>query len=258
MKNKLLIMLLALILGLVGFGTGLAQELTADEIIALVDLTMASDSKIMTQEMTLVSAGGARRTREIRLESKRTEGQDFMLVRFLAPSDVRGTGLLMTDEDTWLYLPALGRSRRIAGHAKKGDFMGSDLSFDDMEQLGMTGFSAKFAPKLLGFEVLEDAETYVIELAPLASDSDYSMLVMWVDRIRFLPRKIEYMDADGKLLKILRNESIREIDGRWVASALEMQNVQQGTKTILNVSDVKFDVDISDTNFTVRNLERGL
>ena len=259
MKNTLLTLLvLALILSPFGVEMGLAKELTADEIIAHVDLTMGSDSKIMTQEMTLVSASGASRTREIQLQNKRTANQDFMLVRFLAPTDVRGTGLLMTDDDTWLYLPALGRSRRIAGHAKKGDFMGSDLSFDDMEQLGMTGFGSTFAPTLLRSEVFQDTDTYVVELAPLDSDSDYSKLVMWVDQARFLPRKIEYVDTDGKLLKVLHNQGIQEVDGRWVASAMEMENVQLGTKTILKVSDVKFDVELSDSSFTVRSLERGL
>ncbi len=259
MKNTLLTLLvLTLILSPFTVGMGLAKELTADEIIAQVDLTMGSDSKIMTQEMTLVSAAGAMRTREIRLQNKRTVDQDFMLVRFLSPTDVRGTGLLMTDDDTWLYLPALGRSRRIAGHAKKGDFMGSDLSFDDMEQLGMTGFGSKFVPTLLRAEVFQGTDTYVLELAPLDSDSNYSKLIMWVDQARFLPRKIEYVDTDGKLLKVLHNGGIQQVDGRWLATTMEMENVQQGTKTILKVSDVEFDVDISDSSFTVRSLERGL
>lgn len=259
MKNKILTLLVVvLIFSPIGVEISLAKGLTAVEIIAQVDLTMGSDSKIMTQEMTLVSASGAQRTREIQLQNKRSDEQDSMLVRFLSPSDVRGTGLLMTDDDTWLYLPALGRSRRIAGHAKKGDFMGSDLSFDDMEQLGMTGFGAKFAPVLVGSEVFQGTDTYVLELSPLDSESDYSKLVMWVDEERFLPRKIEYVDAGGKLLKVLHNEDIQEVDGRWVASAMTMENVQAGTKTLLKVSDVQFNVDISDSVFSVRSLERGL
>ncbi len=256
-KTLLTLLLLALILNQFGIGVGLAQELTAEEIVARVDLTMSSNSKIMTQEMTLVSPSGARRTREIKLQNKRTADQDLMLVRFLSPADVRGTGLLMTNDDTWLYLPALGKARRIAGHAKKGDFMGSDLSFADMEQLGMTGFGSQFSPSLLRAEVFQNNDVYVLELVPLERDSDYSRLVMWVDQVRFIPCKIEYMDKDGKLFKILQNEGIQEVNGRWVAIAMEIQNVQQGTKTILKVSDVEFDVDILDSTFTVRSLERG-
>lgn len=259
MKNAILtLIVLTLVLSPFGAELILAKELTASEILARVDLTMGSDSKIMTQEMTLVSASGAQRTREIQLQNKRTDDRESMLVRFLSPTDVRGTGLLMTDDDTWLYLPALGKSRRIAGHAKKGAFMGSDLSFDDMEQLGMTGFASKFAPVLLRSEAFQGTDTYVLELLPHDGDSDYSKLVMWVDQERFLPRKIEYVDANEKLLKVLHNEGIIEVDGRWVASAMEMENVQQGTKTLLKVSDVEFNVDISDSIFTVRSLERGL
>lgn len=255
-KTYIFLFILGLILG--SCGIGFAAGLTASEILEKVDTVMASDSKIMTQQMTLVSSSGQERTREIQLQNKRTESKDLMLVRFLSPSDVRGTGLLMDDEDTWLYLPALGRSRRIAGHAKKGSFMGSDLSYDDMEQLGMTGFSNDFVATLLRSEVLLGTETYVLELEPQDNDSDYSKLVMWVDQERFLPRKIEYVDTNGQLLKVLHNESLREVDGRWIASAMEMQNVQEGTKTLLRVSDVEFDVAISDSIFTVRSLERGL
>lgn len=257
-KTLITVLTIGFIVGSFGLAAGLAAELTADQILAEVDVTMGSDSKIMSQQMTLISSSGQERTREIQLQNKRTTDKDFMLVRFLAPSDVRGTGLLMDDDDTWLYLPALGRSRRIAGHAKKGSFMGSDLSYDDMEQLGMTGFGASFTPVLLHSEALGDTETYVMELHPTDSDSEYSKLVMWVDQQRFLPRKIQYMDLDGQLLKVLHNEGIQEVDGRWLASTMEMENVQEGTKTLLQVSDVEFNVDISDSIFTVRSLERGI
>ena len=113
-----------------------ATEMAGSEIIAQVDQMMQSDSKIMQERMIIANAQGQQRTREIQAWNKRSPGGDNMLIRFLAPADVSGTSFLMTGDDMWLYLPALGKVRRIAGHARKGSFMGSDLSYEDMESLG--------------------------------------------------------------------------------------------------------------------------
>ncbi len=113
-----------LILGLLVALASSAAGASGEEILARLDETMQSNSREVVQKMTLVSAKGQERTRQVQMWSK----TDRMLVRFLAPADVAGTGLLSVGDDMWLYLPALGRVRRIAGHAKKGSCMGTDLS----------------------------------------------------------------------------------------------------------------------------------
>ena len=35
------------------------------------------------------------------------------------------------DDDQWLYLPALGRVKRISSSNKSGSFMGSEIAFED-------------------------------------------------------------------------------------------------------------------------------
>lgn len=248
----------SLLLGALLFApSGCAADMSGSEILSQVDQSMRSESRIMHQTMTLYSSSGQARTRELRMENQRSDEEDKMLVRFLAPADVRRTGLLMVDDDMWLYLPALGRVRRIAGHAKQGSFMGSDFTYTDMEQIGSTGFAPDYAPVLLGTEVLNDTDVYVLELEPVSEDSDYRQLTMYVDRELFLPRQIEYLDTDGELIKVLKTYDIAEMDGRPTASRTEMQNVQTGTKTVLTVTEVEFDVSIDDAVFTTRNLERG-
>lgn len=253
-RFRLAIMILTVFLA---FSWGVqATEMAGSEIIAQVDQMMQSDSKIMQERMIIANAQGQQRTREIQAWNKRSPGGDNMLIRFLAPADVSGTSFLMTGDDMWLYLPALGKVRRIAGHARKGSFMGSDLSYEDMESLGSTGFSSDYTARLLGSGESGGEAVYVLELLPKAPETTYQKLNLWVSQGTFLPRQIEYYDNGGKLLKILTTSDIREVEGRWVAGRMEMQNIQIQTKTILEITDVEFQVEIDDSIFTTRSLER--
>ena len=59
------------------------------------------------------------------------------LIRFTYPNDIRNTAFLVwehpgADDERFLYLPALGRVRRIAGQEKDESFVGSDLSYEDI------------------------------------------------------------------------------------------------------------------------------
>lgn len=235
-----------------------AQGLTGGEILQQVDNSMSSESKIMTEQMTLISASGQQRTRELQVWNKSSDNKDQMLVKFLAPADVRGTGMLMSEDDMWLYLPALGRVRRIAGHAKKGYFMGSDLTYEDMEQIGTKGFSSDFKSELVGDETIDGSSVYVLKLTPINPDSDYSNLEMWVDKDKFLPRKIQYYNTSGSLVKVLTTYDLKSVDDRWVATRMEMEDREKGSRTLIEIKEVTFDVEISDSTFSTRNLERGL
>lgn len=247
-----------LFVGLVSFG-GVAQATpSAGEILDRIDQTMGASSKVMSQTMTLVAANGQQRTREMQMWSKQTEQGDQMLARFLAPADVKGTGILMSADDMWLYLPALGKVRRVASHAKKGSFMGSDLTFDDMEQLGGKGFTPFYTATLLREDTFEGSDTFVLKLIPLDPESDFTHLTLWADKDVWLPRKVEYYGANDTLLKVLTTWNLQVMDGRHMAQTMTMEDKQKGSQTILEVKEVRFGETIDESIFTTRNLERGM
>src|SRR5436190_1050793 len=60
---------------------------------------------------------------------------DRRLVRFTAPGDVKGMGVLVENNETmYVFLPGFQRVRRMGSHVKNQTFMGSDFSFEDMSQ----------------------------------------------------------------------------------------------------------------------------
>ncbi|MFN2364341.1 MAG: outer membrane lipoprotein-sorting protein, partial [Halarsenatibacteraceae bacterium] len=105
MRKKLIVLMLVTAVVFAGGLFSQLEAMTGEEILKKMDETMRADSKYMAQEMVLVSPRGSERSREIATWSKIADGSEKMLVRFLAPADIAGTGLLMEGDDMWLYLP---------------------------------------------------------------------------------------------------------------------------------------------------------
>lgn len=225
-----------------------AQDLTGEEILKKEEENRA-DSEITISEMTIVHKSGAKRVRKIKAWMK---GDDYTLVKFLSPANVKGTGFLSVKDDDWLYLPALGKVRRIATKEKGGSFMGSDFSYDDV---GSGSFVEDYNAKLLGIEEYERHDCYVLELLPKnPKDVSYSKLKRWVDKKNFYSVKTEYYDKHGDLLKIMYPSEFEKIEELWMAKRMEMRNVQKGSKTIIVVKEVQLNPEIPDQMFTTRQL----
>src|SRR5688572_27407778 len=87
--------------------------------------------------MKLFDRRGRARDRALTLLTLRRAEGDRSLIRFTYPNDIRGTGFLVWehpkgDDERFLYLPSLGRVRRIAGSEAQESFVGSDFSYKDI------------------------------------------------------------------------------------------------------------------------------
>ena len=108
-----------------------AESLTARQIVdrSLERNAFGLENSRAMLEMTLISKRGSERTRSLDIMShEASDGKSRTLVRFLTPADVAGTTFLVVerqgDDDQYLYLPALGKTKRIAGSQRRQRFMG--------------------------------------------------------------------------------------------------------------------------------------
>ncbi len=216
--------------------------------------------------MTIMDSKGRERVRKIAQVSKLYNNgkTDKRLVRFLSPADVKGTGLLTfdyedRDDDIWLYLPALRKTRRIVSSEKSKSFMGSEFSYADMTPPSLDNFTFE----LLGEEAIRNTPCYQIEWTPLdddiADEAGFSKRISYVGKTDFVMRKSIYYDIDEALHKEMNVYEIREIDPqnhKYRLMHLEMENLQNGRKSILKVDQIRFSPDIKDDFFTTRYLER--
>ena len=229
--------------------TQTAGAMAPVEILQAVEDTLnAPADREVHLSMTLIDAEGGTKTRELSILQK---DKDKRLIRFLSPADVRGVGFLALEDDLmYIYMPAFAKVRRIASHVKNENFMGTDFTYDDMAQ---TDYVKNYTPALKE----ETDSHFVLELVPdEKSEIDYSRLVMWVDKTTMLPDKVEFYDRPGLLLKTMTQTDVRRIDGYLTPHHIEMEDIQEKHKTIMDLKDVVHDQSIPDKQFTQRHLKR--
>lgn len=152
---------------------------------------------------------------------------------FKAPRDVAGTAILIHShgtkpDDQWLYLPAIKRVKRISTRSKSGPFVGSEFAYEDI---------SSWVPEKYHYRFLEETningnDCYKVENTPAYSHSGYSKLHEWIDSNIFRPRKIDYFDRKGDLLKTLHFEEYKKYQGMyWRPSKMVMINHQTGRST---------------------------
>jgi outer membrane lipoprotein-sorting protein len=246
-----------------------APAVTAREVLdkakALDDTTRNWTDR--TQKMALVihDARGGERRRELQVYNKRyPNDEDKALSFFLAPAEVKGTGFLQwahkkQDDDQWLYLPEFKRIRRITAQLRDESFMGTDFSYRDLEILGeIQDWTEDDAPsELTGEETVAGTACHVIAFRPAQEGMTYGRIVLWMDRERLVARKMDFYDREGTLVKSLALDEVRDVGPIPTAHKLEMRNLKKGSRTVVELTDVRYDAGLGDDLFTQRQLERG-
>lgn len=216
--------------------------------------------------MSLIDEKGQRRERKsTNLAKLQPNGIDSrVLVKFSAPNDIKGTSFLQIehsdgDDDLWIYLPALKKSRRLVASSKKDSFVGSDFSYGDI----LLPKVDLYRHTLLRSEPIENHECFVIESAPVnetvKANSGYSKKITWVRKDNFLEHKVEYFDLSGRLLKtqtITEHKLVEPKTQRWFALRREMTNHRTGHRTEFRFDKLEPGLAVADEVFSIRYLER--
>lgn len=239
-----------------------AETLTGRDIVQKVHDRPDGDTRSSELSMTLVNKSGSKRERKITSFAMDVGKDTKQIMFFRYPNDVKGTGFLTVDyddinkdDDKWLYLPAMKKTRRISGKSSKTDyFMGSDFTYDDVGQRNIDEDTHTFVRE----EKVDGIDCWVVESVPKKSDEIFSKKIMWIRKDCLIAAKVEYYDKLGKLHRLLKVESVMQVDGFWAIGKMTMGNVQSNHKTILEFGELKFNIPLDAKTFTVPRLERGL
>ena len=215
-------------------------------------------------QLVLISSTGEQRVRKIKFYSKTDPRTDLsrMLMRFIYPRDVVGTGFLTIEnadrpDDRFLYLPALRRVKKIASSGRGGNFMSSDFTYYDMGAPKLEDWKYH----LLREETRDGKRAWVIEARPssrqVLEDTGYSKYINWVNQADSSVFYTEYYDKSGELKKVLIVKQFQKIHGTPFATDMVMHDVQINHKSRMTFENLKVDVPIPDKFFTPRFLQRG-
>lgn len=248
--------LLAALATLALLATATAQRYaTAQEVVDAMKAQPAPTTTIATLSMTITSAAGHSLSRTMQIWT--ADDGKAQLIKFLEPADVRGSGFLNVEKasgetETLIYLPALGRVRRVAGGQKQDSFFGSDFSYEEISSLS-GDFDDDFETALL--EVLP-GPVYVLEGKALpGAESSYDRIVYQVPESTLVPRRVEFYTA-GALVKVLTIEATEEVGGYALPSVIRMETVAAGSATTITQSGYQVDEEIPADVFTERFLQR--
>ncbi|MCO4845348.1 MAG: outer membrane lipoprotein-sorting protein [Sulfurovum sp.] len=203
-------------------------------------------------EMLLSNTMGDMNKRNLTIKKLEGNHGDKTLIEFSSPADVKGTILLTHEhldknDNQWLYMPGLKKTKRIVSRNKSGSFMGSEFSYEDLSSQHYKKFKYSGNAKSV---VINGRKNYKSVRTPVDKNSGYSKEVVWSDSKNFLIQKIEYYDKNGALLKVGSFPKYKKINGIWRALKISMKNVQNGKSTILNWTSQKIKVGLSDKDFS--------
>lgn len=237
-----------------------AAEMTGFEVAKKAsENTLGFGGQAVDAMMELYEPGGRKSVSYIvsQLWLEAPDGRSKSLVRFVAPADTKGTGLLTHeeksgDESRWLYLPESRQVKQLAGSKKSASFKGTELAYEDMAFDVLN----KYDYELKGEAVVDGRPCYQVRSTPRYQDSGYKYVDICFDKERFVALSGDYYDRAGQLLKKQKITDYKKIGGKWRSHVVEMHNVQTGRKTIVRFKNYKIGVKLPDTMFTVSHLQK--
>lgn len=215
-------------------------------------ITCAERPRVKSLETVQINTGAS--TRDTRTIS---------IVR--EPAAERGVGMLSytyddvnRDNETWLYLSALGQVKRIAAGNSEDDYepaslFGSEFTTEDQD----TGKLDDYTIRIL--EETEEAgrPVWKIEAIPdeeRARKSRYARVVHYVDQQRYVVLRSDMYDRQGREIKRLMASRVEQVDGVWTARSLTMLNLVSNRLSNMAVREINTGIDIPSDFLTPRTL----
>jgi outer membrane lipoprotein-sorting protein len=186
-----------------------------------------------------------------------SHGRSRMVLRFNTPAEVKGVALLVANHpdrasDQWMWTPAIERDRRIALQDRSTRFFGTDFSFEDLEERDVNQFDYS----LLGEEAVDGAAAWKVQSVPReGKSSQYTRSVVWVRKDNYTIVRIESYVKD-QAVRRLNYSDIQNVQGIWTARRLEMSDLRRGSRTVLTLDKLEYDVPMKEEDFTLQALRR--
>ena len=206
--------------------------------------------------MMIVDNQGRKQYRQFTILRKDVEdnGDQKMMVFFSQPADVRDTvfrvekhAALDSDDDRWLYLPALDLVKRISAGDKRTSFVGSHFFYEDVS--GRAIEEDTF--------VLQDENTqhYVLKGEPKNPTSvEFSHYLVHIDKTTHMPMLIEFFDDSGDMYRKVEAVKVEDVQGHPTVLRSKISDLKNGGYTLMEFRKPQYDLGLPDDLFSERSL----
>ena len=227
------------------------QQLSAKQIVEKANEKINGESSRGKMAMTIQRPEWSREV-QMKYWSK---GRDFYMIYITAPARDEGQVFMKRFNDMWNWMPSINRMIKLPPSMMSQSWMGSDFTNDDL--VNMNSIVDDFDHTIIGSDTLQNFECYKIELIPHEDAAVvWGKIYMWISQKEFYELRAEYFDEDGNLVNIMTGSEIRQMGDRKLPAVMTMTPADKpGHKTIMEMVDVEFNVDISDDFFSQQNMK---
>jgi hypothetical protein len=255
-------------------------NLSARDIVELVDESrrQTTDSAFTRMSLTTckygISKGKLKCAKKARIKviesAQVNTGEDNKDVKsisiVLEPANERGIGMLSfsyddtdRDNETWIYLSALGKVKRMSTSSsddedtESASLFGTEITIEDQE----TGKLDDFNYEILGEGKFRGREVVIIESTPKPhrlKKSRYGKTRSWIDLERFITLKVQMFDKNKKPIKQLDAGKVEKINDIWMSRSLTFMNLVTQRLTNMKIEAINFNIKIEPSFLTKRAL----
>lgn len=215
--------------------TAFAQ--TAGDIVTKVQDQQQWSHSILEIELDIERKGKKDKHYQLRTHLLKDQEILYSHTEFLTPTDVAGTKIIAIDypdkpDQLHLFMPALGRVNTLNASSKKRAFMGSDLSFEDLDISNYDGTHSILS---------EDEQTWTIQTIGKDHPS-YSKWIAIITKSGYQPTQIEFFDKKDKLLKTMTIEGKTTPENPF-PSKVDVIDQQNMSHTIFQIKNYDTETD---------------
>jgi hypothetical protein len=184
----------------------------------------------------------------------------------LEPANERGIGMLSynyddsdRDNETWMYLSALGKVKRMSTSSnddedtESASLFGTEITIEDQE----TGKLDDYTYQILGEGKFRGRIVAIIEATPKPhrlNKSRYGKTRSWIDLERFITLKMQMFDKNKKPIKQLDSGKVEKINDVWMSRSLTFMNLVTQRLTNMKFEAINFNLNINPSFLTQRAL----
>jgi hypothetical protein len=231
------------------------SALTADQVInKVIEARSTSGSRIHARLMRTSGGPDAAKgkdTRQLLIKTTRDGEKTKTLYQVLWPTEYLGDSILIEDSGDhhpkgFLYQKKVATP--LTNQMLEAPFFGSDLRIEDV----IEEFWYWPSRKLAGEEIIDKRVCVIVDLRPGPdSETQYSMVKVWVAPEISLPLKVEFFGRDGKLVKTVTTDRVVKEGKVWLAATMKIQPAGSKSQTVLEGTKSERDLQLPSGDFTL-------
>ncbi|MEQ1439383.1 outer membrane lipoprotein-sorting protein [Fontimonas sp. SYSU GA230001] len=213
------------------------------DLLACMRANVPEQGRIQDLELT-THEGESVRQLKARLYGREQPGELSLTLQVRAPADLRGAAWLFrrrrardgrVGDETFVYLPSVGRVRRVSGGGEDQRLFGTALSFEDVYQL-LSSFSGGAMSLGPASEIAGRPVRRISILAAPDTPASYDRIVAEVDRASCVVVAAE-LSRHGQVQKRLyaAPDAQRRLGSHWYPSLVTVEDRRKGIRTELRV-----------------------